>query len=588
MAFDLKYLPDLNGLEIKLNGKTNSSVYSQFLSFFNGLEKKRQIDDFTWVFPVWELDNYMNKFAYHTCMTQTIGSIKGTEKPIIPEFEIDNKYLDEFKLEPFPFQKIGISFLHQIEKGILGDTMGLGKSIQAIGATHKLLKEKKVSKILVVCPASLKYQWHDELLKFTDYESVVIEGTPKKRKKQYDNFSFSDIHFYIVNYETLRNDIDIYKTLDIDCIVCDEAHRLKNQTSKTFKALIQLKPKYRFALTGTPMQNKPEEIFALMKWINPDILGGITKFRKKHVVVGEKFGKRFVELGYKELDDLREKISPYILRRMKEEVAPDLPEIIYSTGYVDMNEPQRKLYEAVNEDFQLLQKGLQDFYETQTDEEAEKGESPKEEQQILGYLYMQQAIADHPLLLAGSNSGMARKYMPLVKKCKSSPKLEEMVEIIKPLIEQGSKIVIFTQYARMLHLIKDRLFNVFQQEPYVIYGDIPLIKRNEQLKRFEAKSDRQMMVLTDAGNYGLNIQFADTLINFETPWNPAVKDQRNGRIHRIGSKHEVVNIINMVTNGTIDETVIKTVYDKKQINNGLIEKNEAELEIMKEMLDKFT
>lgn len=335
------------------------------------------------------------------------------------------------------------------------------------------------------------------------------------------------------------------------------------------------------------MQNRPEEIFALMNWIDKDVLGGITNFRKNHVVVGEKFGRRFVDLGYKNLDDIREKISPNMLRRMKKEVAPDLPDMIYSTVRADMNKPQRTLYQTIVDDFEALQNELKEFYEMQSEADAAAGKKSPDEDKILGFIYMMQAVSDHPFLLAQGKSKMARKYMPLIRECRTSPKLEELVEVLTPVVERGSKIVIFSQYTSMLKIIYDRIIREFNQEPYVIQGSVSAKDRHLQLEAFEKNPMRQIMLLSDAGNYGLNMSFADTLIHYDSPWNPSVKSQRDGRIHRINSTFESVDIVTMLTNGTIDEQIEKTLQRKTELGKGIIEKSFDEKQIMKELLDEL-
>lgn len=381
----------------------------------------------------------------------------------------------------------------------------LGKTPQAIGAAHELIQSNKIKKALIIVPASLKYQWKSEIAKFTDYEALVIDGTAAKRKKQYAAFKDGQETFMVSGYETIRNDVELVKDLGFDCIALDEAHRLKNRSTKLYKAIVQLDSTYKFALTGTPMQNRPDEIFALMSWIDPDVLGKITAFRKNHIVSGEKFGRRFMEIGYKNLDEIREKISPKLLRRMKSEVAPDLPDIIESTARCDMTKPQRALYNQVQEDFKKLQLDITDFYKAQSDSDAQAGVKSEDDAKIMGFIYMMQAISDHPLLLAQGSSKMAKKYLPLIRECRTSPKLEELVELMIPVIERGSKIVVFSQYTQMLHLIRERIVREFDQEPFMIYGAIPSKKRQEELEKFEKSQSQQIMLLSDAGNYGLVI-----------------------------------------------------------------------------------
>lgn len=584
MAFALKYFKDKNALQIKQNGKNTANAYKKFMRFIESLPQVYQEDNFTWYIPSYFLDAYLSQFGWITTMTQTAASIRGDEKPIHPKIDYELKHVDEMKLPPYPFQRIGAEFLLSNERALITDSMGLGKTPQSLTSIFELIKEEKIEQAMVICPSAVKYQWGEEIGKFTDMTAKVVDGTKKKRKKIYEEYNDKEFQILIINYELVRTDIDQILPLNIPCITIDEAHRLKNRKSQTFKSIVQLKPKYRFGLTGTPMQNKPEEMFALMSWIDEDALGKITAFRKEHVITGEAFGRRFVDLGYKNLDDIREKTAPYLVRRTKKEVAKELPEIVESYHYCEMDKNQQHLYEAILEDKEVLEEKVKEIYET--DPEADKPDFKcPEEDKLLGYQYMQQAVSDHPHLLLQGSSGLARKYTPLIQKCKKSPKLEELMDILSQYVESGSKIIIFTQYEKMLKMIKDKVLRQFNQEPFEISGEIKAIDRQKQINEFRELSDRQIMLLTDAGNYGLNLQFADVLINYELPWNPAVTQQRIGRIHRIGSTFSSVNVIHMLTKDTIDETVLKTNYKKTELNEGLVEKNNEEKEFMDKLME---
>lgn len=376
-------------------------------------------------------------------------------------------------------------------------------TMSALTAFNDLYHEGKVKKALFIVPASLKYQWKGEVDKFTEFLAVVIDGTKKKRRELYDSFKDNLDNFAIISYETVRNDIDIVKELPFEVIVYDEAHRLKNRQTKLYKAMKQLKSQYLFMLTGTPMQNKLDELFALFKLIDKDILGDVTKFKKKHYLVGEKFGRRFIELGYQNLDEVREKTSPYIIRRTKKEVAPDLPERIYSKVYVDMGKAQRDLYKEIDDGFKMLQEEINDYYESLSEEEARQGKKHKSEDMILGYMYMLQATSNHPLQLAKSDSKMAKAYMPFIRKARNSAKLDELMDILRAKMDEGEKVVIFSQYVTMLEIIYNHIFTEFDFYPYVIHGGIKSENRNIAVEEFSEHPLRNIMLLSDAGNYGL-------------------------------------------------------------------------------------
>lgn len=584
MAFAIKSVKSLNALQIKQNGKNSSEAYTKFMRFLETHEHFKE-DDFTWYIPLHYFEEWMAQFSYISTMTETVGSILGTEKPNVVNPPIIEKHLEKMKLPPFPFQTVGISFLVDIERGILADEMGLGKTSSALGASLYLLEEEKIQKILVICPSAVKYQWLEEIEKFTPYKGMVLDGTKKKRERLLKEYTENDIPFLLLNYELARNDIKQIKQLPFQCVILDEAHRMKNRKSLTFQSISQLEPTYRFALTGTPMQNKPEEAFALMSWLNPKVFGGITNFRKKHVVVGEGFGKKFVDLGYKNLDEIREKMAPYLLRRMKIDVADDLPDIIHTVSYCEMNAPQKALYLAIQADKELVQENIREIYETNPKAQNDPNFKCPEEDLLKGFRYMQVAVSDHPHLLLQGKSNMAKKYLPLLKKCKTSPKMEELMEILRPLIEENHKIVIFSSFVSMIKILTTRIQDLFKQNPYLITGEVKALDRQEQITRFREQDDRQIMICSDAANYGINLQFADVLINYDLPWNPAVLDQRYGRIHRIGSTHQKVTMIDMATRETIDETILKTLDRKRSLNKGLVEKTEEEKELLKKQIE---
>lgn len=499
-------------LHVKLESYLGGNEYKNLMDLFHNLPGSFYWEEkYTWVIPKQYVDDLLNfvgedKIAWFN----SIEEIKGIRESIIPQFEVSDEGLSDLHLTPYPFQGVGISFLHDIRQGLLADEMGLGKTPQAIGAIHRLWKEGKVRKALVVCPTSLKYQWGEEIKKFTDHEGIVIDGTPKQRKEQLHEFATSDKYlFAIINYELVRNDLDSIKAIKVDAIVSDEVHRIKNWKSKTSAAMKELDAPYKFGLTGTPMQNKPDELWNVMDWLNPMLLGNYWAFRNRYIVTGEKFGKKNVEIGYKRLGELRKRVAPYMLRRMKVDVAPELPEMIFNTYRVEMTPEQRRLQEAIQEDFMDLLKELKEFGERAQGEYNEQGEwvqpqHPKEGQ-MMGFFNMMLAISDAPELLLMSESKMAERYAELLTtNTPKSPKLDELERICLENLESGNKkVVIFTQFARMQSLAVDRLMKLGGVE--VINGSMKPFERQAALDNFKYNESINFMVCTDAANYGLTL-----------------------------------------------------------------------------------
>lgn len=581
MALKLEH--DEQYLYIKTIAQLSSAQYSFVRNYLNELPGTLyDQENHRWRVNKQHLDKVLERLEDITVFDEAIEDIKGIVEDLTPEFPVIDLFLDELKLPPFPYQKIGISFLVHQKKGIVGDVMGLGKSITAIGAAHILHRQGHVNKVLVICPASLKYQWADEVTKFTDYSTIVIDGTTKKREKQYQKYIDEDIMYCLANYELVRNDLEKLKQLNFDVIIIDEAHRIKNRNSQTYKALIELNAPYKFALTGTPMQNRPEEIHALMSWVDKNALGGITKFRERHVVTGTKFGRRFVPLGAKRLGEIRRNIAPFMIRRTKEEVAPELPPLIDSQYYVDMTKEQREMIESVTDQIQDLSLELQQFFDKNPDATTHPRQN-----EVMGYLGMLISISDHPKLLSLSDSERAQRIGRPGRKAVTSPKLEALIELSEEQIANGTrKIVVFTQFARMKHLIDERLRLYFGDSAVSagIEGSMKPLDRQKAINDFKFNKDVIFFVCTDAANYGVNLNWAGALFNYDLPWNPSIRAQRNGRIHRIDGQLERYNIIDLITNDSIDEIIWSVIQKKEKLGEKIIGKNKKEQDAMQKLM----
>lgn len=291
----------------------------------------------------------------------------------------------------------------------------------------------------------------------------------------------------------------------------DEAHRLKNRLSQTYKAVKSLSSDYRIASTGTPLQNNVEELYALVDWVQPGLLGKITEFRKRYMVYASKFGRRYVPIGSKRLGELRKIISPYMLRRLKKDVASELPPMIHHRRDVEMNKHQAKVYNKITEDFLTLMEDLssQDVKGRYDEEGNWVEEKRKGEDKILGYLYMMVATSDH-LELLKYGKGMSRAYQDLIPEAPKSPKLDELVDICKDRLESGvDKIVIFTQFTKMQAIIEKEL-NKFGKVA-ILNGSMSSAKRQEQVEKFQYDPEYKFFILTDAGNYGLYMKLGPIL-----------------------------------------------------------------------------
>jgi len=264
--------------------------------------------------------------------------LKKEREKLIEEIKGGKEKFVRLKHPLFPYQLLGSVFLSLTQRAILADDMGLGKTVQAIASSLYLKRLKRVKRVLVISPASLKHQWKSEIEKFCGEKAVVIEGTKAKRKKLYREKSF----FHILNYELTYRDKDEILSLNPDLVILDEAQRIKNWKAKTTQTVKSIKSKYAFILTGTPLENRLEELYSVVQFIDPLLLGPAWKFMERHIERDEWGGIA----GYKRLDEVREKISPIFLRRRKDEVLDDLPPRLDETYTIELTGVHRKVHDA--------------------------------------------------------------------------------------------------------------------------------------------------------------------------------------------------------------------------------------------------
>lgn len=511
-----------------------------------------------------------------------------------PEIDIDPTIRTCLKAEPFPYQWVGgLTFLPTVGNALLADQMGLGKSFQALIAFIKLYNEGKLKKALVFCPASLKRQWLSEVHKFTYLDGVVISGTKEERQEQWRQAYEGDKHFVFLNYELLFHDYAyvydfVQEHKDQLVIILDEAQKIKNWKTKTSTMMRGgyinerhngktvkveypgLQSRYKWLLTGTPMENVPDELFNLFSFMNPKVLGNYFAFRNKYIILG-----RFKNvIGYKNLHELRSRISPYILRRRAEDVLDSLPSVRHSRYGLEMTELQSTLHEIIRDD-------LYDLIRRLTDED--------DRDVILGRFSLLMSVANCPALLMKSDSRFAAKILSKLSPSESalyeSPKIEWILDLMESRLSANPdcKTVIFTKSTTMQELIRDALSSRFKDtcRIYLLNGGMSDKQREDSRTSFW--KDGNAFISTDAGATGNNLQCADTLINVDLPWNPATLNQRNGRIRRIGSEFERVNIINLISLNSIDEKIETILYNKQGIFDRVIENSDEDREIIKKM-----
>ncbi len=433
------------------------------------------------------------------------------------------------KTELLPYQLDGIAFAAGAGRAILADDMGLGKTIQGIGVAELLARESDLKRTLIICPTSLKSQWRSEITRFSQRDCQMVLGTAADRAGQYDNGCF----FTICNYEQVMRDIDSIERAQWDLIILDEGQRIKNWAAKTSQIVKSLRSRFALALTGTPLENRLDDLFSIVEFVDDRRLGPSFRFFNIHRIVDDK-GKL---LGYKNMDVLREKLKPILLRRTRAEVMKQLPP---RTDEIMRIEPTDEQYSLARAQRMIIQSIINKPYLSEMD-----------------LLRLQKAL----LLsrMAADSTYLVNKQTPSF-----SSKLERLAELLGELNnDPDNKIVLFSEWTTMLDLIEP-ILKKLKMEFVRLDGSVPQKKRAQLVYAFRHNPNCRLFMTTNAGSTGLNLQTANTVINVDLPWNPAVLEQRIARAHRMGQKNPVQVYI-LVTENTIEEGMLTTLAAKKEV-----------------------
>jgi superfamily II DNA or RNA helicase len=452
---------------------------------------------------------------------------------------IDSTLFDTVLKTPlYPYQREGALFAVTAGRCLIGDDMGLGKTVQALAAVELMVELFGIRKVLIVSPTSLKYQWKDEIGRFTEREAEVIEGLNHQRKSLYENGAF----YKLVNYELVHRDLERIQGWGPDLIILDEAQRIKNWQTRTARTVKQLESTFAIILTGTPIENRIEELHSLMEFVDRHHLGPLYRFVHDHRITDD--GGKVV--GYRNLTAVRSSLQGVMIRRRKDEVLKQLPGRIDKNFFVPMTKEQ---WEIHNEHYDIVVKLVAKWRRYRFLCEADQ----RRLNIALNYMRM---VSDNTYLVD--------------KKTVSGPKIEELEIILRELIlEGGRKVVIFSQWLRMTELV-ERVLERNGIDYVHLNGSVPSKERKELMVRFKEEPACKVFLSTDAGGVGLNLQSGSVVINMDIPWNPAVLEQRIGRVHRLGQK-KGVNVINFISRGSIEERILDLLKFKKSLFTGALD-----------------
>ena len=440
-----------------------------------------------------------------------------------------------------PYQKEGFNwlvFLHEINSGgILADDMGLGKTLQAIALLTWAKGKYKRKLNLVVAPTSVVPNWEREINKFAPGLSTVVWQGPNRQQRR-DDLDKADV--MITSYALLRRDEEVLQELDLRYVVLDEAQHIKNPMSHTARAAKKLRSERRLALTGTPIENRLSELWSIFDFVSPGLLGQLKTFEER---IARPIDRGDMETAQR----LRSTIKPFVMRRVKRDVAADLPEKIEQEMIVPLAEEQAKLYKQI---LRQVRKSVMS--------EVEKQGVSRAQIQILAALTRLRQVACDPRLMKLPDTDFTAS---------ESGKLGALREIISEAVDGGHRVLVFSQFVEMLNHIRAAL-----DEDDVVYEylDGSTKDRIERVDRFNQDDSVPVFLISlKAGGTGLNLTGADTVVHFDPWWNPAVEDQATDRAHRIGQTKNV-NVYKLIAKGTVEEKILELSAKKRELVSNVL------------------
>ena len=474
----------------------------------------------------------------------------------------------------YPYQKEGIRFAVNKGKAIIADEMGLGKTIQAIASAEIYLREGFAESVLIVCPTSLKYQWKKEIEKFTGGDCVVcdeeyvedgrvcpkvvvVEGNPPKREALYK----ARAPYKIVSYHAMANDVKLLKRLQTDVLIMDEIQRLKNWDTIISRAARKIDCRYAVLLSGTPLENKLEELYSTMELADQFCFGPYYKFRDEHILLDPDTGKI---IGYKNLNAVGEQASQRLIRRTKKGVQLQLPKRSDQYILVPMTQEQADCHSEFKwEVTKILSRYKKLHFMSEQDR--------RKLMQLLGEMRM---VSDSTFIL---EQDLKKRH---------DIKIAEVINLLENVFENGDeKVVIFSEWERMTRLVAMELDKRNIRYEYLC-GSVPSKQRGQLVENFTTLPESRVFISTDAGSTGLNLQVASILINLDLPWNPAILEQRIARIFRLGQERPV-QILNLVSKNSIEEGMIEKLRFKTSMFEGVLDGGEDTVFVDKDKFKKF-
>jgi len=489
------------------------------------------------------------------CYDDALAMIAQVRDDARRQARIESTVSDRLLKAPlYPYQREGALFAARTGRSLIADEMGLGKTIQAVAAAELLAGSMGIERVLVVAPTSLKHQWKQEIQKFSRRSAEVVEGLLAQRARKYA----TDTFFKIINYDVVHRDENLIRDWKPDLIILDEAQRIKNWKTRRAQSVKRLQSPYAIVLTGTPLENRLEELHSIIEFVDRFRLGPLFRFLAGHQVTDD-HGK---VIGYRDLAHIGETLKPILIRRAKKEVLQQLPTRLDKTFFVPMTAEQMKHHEENRETVaRIVMKWRRFGFLTETDQRI--------------------------LMIALQNMRMSCNSTYLLdQKTDFGTKADELIQLLAEILEDPeAKIVVFSQWVRTHEIIVKRL-NGDRWRHVLFHGGVPGSKRGGLIERFKLDPKCRLFLSTDAGGVGLNLQNASVVVNMDLPWNPAVLEQRIGRVHRLGQIRPV-RVVNFVAQGTIEHGMLQVLSFKKSLFEGVLDGGQSEIALGGTRLKQF-
>jgi superfamily II DNA or RNA helicase len=467
-----------------------------------------------------------------------LASREAARAAFLAEVDSGEASFDVVRSPLLAYQRQGMLHLAFGERALLADEMGLGKTIQAIAACELLAQRKDIGRVLVVCPASLKAEWEEQIARFTGRGARSVFGPRQHRLATYREPAF----FTIVNYEQVLADAgDINSALAPDVVVLDEAQRIKNWHTKTAKRVKELRAPYAFVLTGTPIENRIDELYSIVQYLDPELVGPLFRFNRDFYTLDD----RGRPVDYQNLGELRRRVAPVMLRRRKSDVESELPSRTVKTYFVGMADEQKVRYD------EFARKAAQLVAQAQR-----RPLRAEEFERLQRYLACMRMLCDTPAILDPT--------------CRISPKLEELERVLSDLLEEPErKVIVFSEWERMLDLVRE-LAREMGVETAWHTGSVPQQRRRAEITRFKEDPACRLFLSTDSGSVGLNLQVASAVVNVDLPWNPAKLEQRIARAWRKNQTRSVA-VVNLVCERSIEAGILGLLGAKQALADGVLD-----------------